>query len=120
MSRLKTISVGSAAGGGYPQWNCLGATSALFWAAGSTEMRQQAFRAPAGNFDVSLPRFPAKTVSLASDSVYGTFGPPSPGEGRALRFRAVADRGGSDAAPAVRGIRREVSAGRHDVMEMSL
>ncbi|WP_119165925.1 pyrroloquinoline quinone biosynthesis protein PqqB [Algihabitans albus] len=31
MSRLRVIVLGSAAGGGYPQWNCRGAVSALFW-----------------------------------------------------------------------------------------
>ena len=30
-NRLHAIVVGSAAGGGYPQWNCRGATSALCW-----------------------------------------------------------------------------------------
>jgi pyrroloquinoline quinone biosynthesis protein B len=31
MDRLRLIVVGSAAGGGYPQWNCGSAVSALFW-----------------------------------------------------------------------------------------
>lgn len=31
MSRLKTIIIGSAAGGGFPQWNCRGPISSLFW-----------------------------------------------------------------------------------------
>ena len=31
MDRLRLIVVGSAAGGGFPQWNCGGAVSALFW-----------------------------------------------------------------------------------------
>ena len=31
MSRLRIIVIGSAAGGGYPQWNCRGPVSSLFW-----------------------------------------------------------------------------------------
>jgi pyrroloquinoline quinone biosynthesis protein B len=31
MSRLRVIVIGSAAGGGYPQWNCRGPISSLFW-----------------------------------------------------------------------------------------
>lgn len=31
MSRLRVIVLGSAAGGGYPQWNCRGPISTLFW-----------------------------------------------------------------------------------------
>ena len=31
MSRLRVIVIGSAAGGGYPQWNCRGPVSSLFW-----------------------------------------------------------------------------------------
>ena len=31
MSRLRVIVLGSAAGGGYPQWNCRGPISSLFW-----------------------------------------------------------------------------------------
>ncbi len=31
MSRLRVIVIGSAAGGGYPQWNCRGPVSSLYW-----------------------------------------------------------------------------------------
>lgn len=31
MSRLRAIVLGSAAGGGFPQWNCRGPISSLFW-----------------------------------------------------------------------------------------
>ncbi len=31
MSRLRIIVIGSAAGGGYPQWNCRGSVSSLYW-----------------------------------------------------------------------------------------